>query len=94
MHNNYIMLLLLPVSLDKSTELIEQFKGWFWLLVERMNNKERQDLVSVIRMHTGKTLCNEINLFSALRTFYMLATRYYRDSVSLLYSCTSGQVRR
>lgn len=33
--------------LDKSTELIEQFKGWFWLLVERMNNKERQDLVSV-----------------------------------------------
>lgn len=28
--------------------MIEQFKGWFWLLVERMNNKERQDLVSII----------------------------------------------
>jgi len=31
---------------DKSSDLIEQFKGWFWLLVERMSNKERQDLVS------------------------------------------------
>lgn len=41
-------MLLSPLSLDKSTELIEQFKGWFWLLVERMNNKERQDLVSVM----------------------------------------------
>lgn len=35
------------IYLDKNNELIEQFKGWFWSLVERMNNKERQDLVSV-----------------------------------------------
>jgi len=34
------------LSPDKSSDLIEQFKSWFWLLVERMSNKERQDLVS------------------------------------------------
>jgi hypothetical protein len=31
----------------ESSDLVQRFKRWFWSVVEKMNNIERQDLVSI-----------------------------------------------
>ena len=32
----------------ENSDRVQQFKRWFWSVVEKMNNIERQDLVSTI----------------------------------------------
>ena len=38
-------LFFLPVSQGKGSDQITKFKSWFWSIVERMSNRERQDLL-------------------------------------------------
>lgn len=35
----------LPLSQGKGSDQITKFKSWFWSIVERMSNRERQDLL-------------------------------------------------
>ncbi len=35
----------LPVAAGKDQEQLSRFKGWFWAVMERMTQRERQDLL-------------------------------------------------